>query len=79
VRLTVDNADGKAHDFTIEDILLGEDPGPLLSTLEEFNIHVELEPGGSETVEFTPLKAGAFDFRCTSCDSEEMSGTLIVE
>jgi plastocyanin len=79
VRLTVDNADGHAHDFTIENILLAEDPGPLLSTRGEFDVHVEVEPYASEVVEFTPLRAGIFEFRCTGCDSEGMSGTLVVE
>ena len=50
-------------------------------SLPDFNIRMEINPGQTSVVRFTPDKAGQFTFACNIfCGSghEDMSGTLIV-
>lgn len=50
--------------------------------LADFNIKVDLQPGQTQTVEFTADKAGTFNFRCSVPCGEghrDMTGSLVVE
>lgn len=65
VTITFTNAEG-FHDFVID----------------EFNVRTkQLSGGQSETIEFTPDKAGEFEFYCSVGEHRQkgMVGTLIVE
>jgi len=50
--------------------------------IEAFNINQELPPHQPQTIEFTPDKAGEFEFHCTvfcGAGHGEMKGTLVVQ
>ena len=50
--------------------------------LEAFNINQDLPPQQPQTIEFTPDKAGEFEFHCTvfcGAGHGEMKGTLVVQ
>ena len=50
--------------------------------IEAFNIKQELPPHQPQTIEFTPDKAGEFEFHCTvfcGAGHGEMKGTLVVQ
>jgi plastocyanin len=65
VTITLTNAGKMPHDFVID----------------EFNVESETISSGSTTVEFTPDKAGTFEFYCGvgSHRAQGMKGSLIVE
>lgn len=65
VHVTVENTGDIVHTFTID----------------EFDVHVSLDPGDQQEVTFTATEAGTFEFYCAEPGHYEagMYGTLIVE
>ena len=64
VRVSVENVGDIVHTFTID----------------EFNVHVSLEPGDQQEVSFTPAEAGNFEYYCAEPGHREggMFGNLVV-
>ena len=89
VKLTLNNTGALEHDFSIIEIPLAKsaeqsDPmgGHDMSGLAvEPELHVAASPGDSATIEFTPTKAGTYEFFCTTAGHKEagMIGTLVVK
>ena len=72
--ITVKKGEPVALEIKSEDVKHG-------FSLPDFNIRMEINPGQTGVVRFTPDKAGQFTFACNIfCGSghEDMSGTLIV-
>jgi len=65
VHVTVENVGDIVHTFTID----------------EFDVHVSLDPGEQQQVTFTATEAGTFEFYCAEPGHREggMYGTLTVE
>jgi len=88
VRLTMENAGALEHDWSVATISVQDvreinseagdhDMGSMDNTLD---LHISAEPGGSSVLEFTPIKAGTYEFFCTVPGHKEAgaAGTLIV-
>lgn len=81
-RLVLENRDGTEHDFTIAKI-----PGKLHKGDHggghggpKVDLHVHADPLKTESIEFTPSKAGTYEFYCAVAGHKEagMKGRLIV-
>lgn len=87
VRLVLDNAESSAlHDFTIEEMDVADvhAEGAAHAHQDEsadYAVHVAAEPGQTAAIEFTPTKAGTYEFLCTvpGHATAGMVGTLVVE
>ena len=88
VRLTLQNTGTVEHDFSVVEIsmvesaaastpMVGHDMGGMQDVPQ---LHVAAALGQSATVEFTPTKAGSYDFFCTVPGHKEagMVGVLVV-
>lgn len=91
VRLTMHNEGVLEHDFSIMDIHMSEAPHSAEGESEEHmmdmdhmaeepELHAAVMPGMDNTVEFTPLEAGEYEYFCAVPGHKEagMHGTLIV-
>lgn len=90
VRLTIENTGTALHDFTVETIEVegvmaqGSNPAPTgahgASMSSEYDLHVQIDGGTTGTLEFMPMAAGEYEFRCTELGHAEggMTGTLVV-
>jgi uncharacterized cupredoxin-like copper-binding protein len=88
VRLTLQNTGTLEHDFSVVEIpmvqsavastpMAGHDMGGMQAVPQ---LHVAAAIGQRATVEFTPTKAGSYDFFCTVPGHKEagMAGVLVV-
>lgn len=88
VRMTLQNTGTVEHDFSVAEIPMVESAaastpmaGHEMSGMEDVpQLHVAAAMGQSATVEFTPTKAGSYDFACTVPGHKEagMVGVLVV-
>jgi len=88
VRLTLQNTGSVEHDFSVVEIpmvqsaaastpMAGHDMGGMQDVPQ---LHVAAAIGTAATVEFTPTKAGSYDYLCTVPGHKEagMVGVLVV-
>ena len=88
VRLTLQNTGTVEHDFSVAEMpmvesaaastpMAGHDMGGMQAVPQ---LHVAAAIGQGATVEFTPTKAGSYDFFCTVPGHKEagMAGVLVV-
>ena len=88
VVLSVKNTGTVAHDWSIMEIpTVGEahssaDPkGHTMEGMAEPELHVAIAPGSTGKLEFTPEKAGTYEFFCTVAGHRDlgMVGQLVVQ
>lgn len=89
VRLVIDNGEAASiHDFSVMEIPVADvrhegeaDGGHMgMDSADEYDLHLALESGSDGILEFTPMKAGEYEFLCTVTGHAQagMTGRLIV-
>jgi len=92
VKMTMRNSDSVDHDFSImefpmskmnsnSDPVVGHEMGGSSGMAKEPELHIAVAMGKNGTLEFTPTKAGTYEFFCTVAGHKEagMKGTLVVK
>jgi uncharacterized cupredoxin-like copper-binding protein len=92
VKMAMRNSDSVDHDFSIMEFpmskmsssaepVVGHDMGGSSGMVKEPQLHIAVAMGKSGTLEFTPTKAGIYEFFCTVAGHKEagMKGTLVVK